>query len=90
MQKMKLGSNPVCPDNLQPSPVYTSLDVGHLICEIVEFLLDGHVFLERIFVALLQLGVLVLECLHLPFVVTSLDIGLAKPEFAMSQHRVLK
>lgn len=71
-----------------PSPT-RNLDFGHLGGEVVQLLLDAAVLLDSILVPLLQLGVLVLECLHLPLVVTSLDVGLAKPEFAMSQHRVV-
>lgn len=79
-QRMKLVSNQMFPDILHPSPVWTSLDVGHLGCKVVKLLLHGAVFLDRILISLLQLGVLVLECLHLPLVVTSLDVGLAEPE----------
>lgn len=79
-QRMKLVSNQMFPDILHPSPVWTSLDVGHLGCKVVKLLLHGAVFLDRILISLLQLGVLVLKCLNLPLVVPSLDVGLAEPE----------
>lgn len=77
---MKLVSNQMFPDILHLAPVWASLDVGHLGCKVVQLLLHSAVFLDRILISLLQLGVLVLECLHLPLVVTSLDVGLAEPE----------
>lgn len=80
-QRMKLVSNQMFPDILHQSPVWASLDVSHLGCKVVKLLLDGAVLLDRILISLLQLGVLVLECLHLPLVVASLDVGLAEPKY---------
>ena len=79
-QRMKLVSNHMFPDILHLSPVRASLDIGHLGCKVVKLLLHSAVFLDRILVSLLELGVLVLERLHLPLVVTSLDVGLAEPK----------
>lgn len=79
-RRMKILSKPVSSNILHPGSVWPRLDVGHLGGKIVELLLDSAVFLDCLLVSFLKLGVLVLECLHLPLVVTSLDVGLAKPD----------
>ena len=78
------------PNILHPSPVSTSLDVGHLGCKVVELLLHSAVFLDRILISLLELGMLVLECLHLPLVVPGLDVGLAEPKCPKRQYLTLE
>jgi hypothetical protein len=79
-RRMKILSKPVSPNILHPYSAWPSLDVGHLGCKVVELLLHRAVFLDCVLVSLLELGMLVFKCLHLPLVVTSLDVGLAKPD----------
>jgi hypothetical protein len=84
-QRMKLVFDHMFPDILYPSPVW-ALDIGHLGCKVIKLLLHSAVFLDRILISLFQFGVLVLQCLHLPLVVASLDISLAEPKCPKCQY----
>lgn len=80
--------NRISPEALTPIPKPT-LDVADRNLEVVQILLQFRMLLRHLLVLALPLVTRSLERLHLAFVMTSLDVGLAEPVMKRKKTAVL-
>lgn len=62
-------------------------DIAHAHFQLLEFFLEVGVLLRHLLVLRLPFVASLLQCLHLAFVVASLDIGLSEPRVGSARSR---